>query len=77
MDQEERQPANHKDEEEEEKYQHEAFPQFVVHICGVEEAALWEEVEGKLLNISLEDYQKENSIEGILSKWLRNTIVEE
>ena len=40
MNQEERQPANYEDEEEEEKYQHEAFPQLVVHICGVEEAAL-------------------------------------
>ena len=67
MDQEESQPADREEDEEEEEYQHEALPYFVVHICGVEEAALREEVEGELLNISLEDYQKENSVEGILS----------
>ena len=77
MNQEKRQPANHKDEEEEEKYQHEASPYLVVHICGVEEAALREEVEGELLNISFKDYQKESSVEEILSYKFRNAIVEE
>ena len=76
MDQEECQSADWKVEEEEEKQQHETPSYLVEHRCGVEESALWEKVEGKLLNISFEYNQKEDSIEGILSKWLRNTIVE-
>ena len=45
--------------------------------CGVEQAALREEVEGKLLDISFTDYQKENCVEGVLPDKFWDAVVEE
>ncbi len=43
----------------------------------VEVLALWEEIEGKLFDISFVDYEQKHQVKGVLPQILGNSVVEE
>ena len=77
MEGEEEESSNWEDDHDEEEVDHDNIADFVSKVDTEEISAFAEEVEGKLFDISLIDYEKEGAIEGVLPDVLRDAIVEE
>ena len=73
---EERESANREHNHEEEDVNHENSSNFVGKGCTEEQLTLWEEIVGKLLNISLKNKQAQNSSERIPAKEAWDPIIE-
>ena len=68
--------SNWEDNKNEEEIEHEDSSYFVSQIDTEKELTLWEEVEGKLLYIAFEDYQKKYTIKRVFANHFGYSVVE-
>ena len=70
-------PTDREDDQQEEEKNHEDMRHFVRNVPAEEVSALAEEVEGKLLDVSLVDDEKNQPVEGVLPEKLGDPEVKE
>ena len=77
MEGEEEESSNWEDDHDEEEVDHDNVAYFVSKVDTKEVSAFAKEVESKLLDVSLIDYEEEDTIKGVLPDVFGDTIVEE